>query len=186
VKSSLTDWLQAWGTVAGALFAAVAAVAAFLLLLHEIKIRRREDADTRASTARSILVTFGQPKGKWATHETEGSITFIELYMHNFSRYPILDVAVSAERLDGGASLNTWTTDILMPGASRTTKWTLDPPVTWPTTVDPPGLFRTKITFTDDNGLRWQRIDRQQPSRILAAYADPQADHDRPIRKLGG
>lgn len=52
--------------------------------------------------------------------------------------------------------------------------------------VDPPGLFRTKITFTDDNGLRWQRIDRQQPDRILSAYPDPQADHDRPIRKLGG
>lgn len=103
MKSSLAEWLQAWGTVAGALFAAVAAVAAFLLLLHEIKVRRRDEADKRASTARSVLVAFGQPKGKWATHDAEGSITFIELYMHNFSRYPILNVAVSAERLNGGA-----------------------------------------------------------------------------------
>lgn len=185
MKPSVTDWLQAWGTLAGALFAAVAAIAAFLLLLHEIRIRRSDEADGRASTARSILVSYGQPKGEWPTDKTNGSITHIELHMHNFSRYPILDVAMSADRLDGGPRFGTWSTGILRPGMSSTAKWTLNPPVSWPTNMGPPGLFRTKITFTDDNGLRWQRIDGQQPIRILSVFADPQADHDRPIRKLG-
>lgn len=102
VKTSLADWLQAWGTVAGAVFAAAAATAAFLVLLHEIKVRRRDEADLRASTARMVLVTLGQPEGKWPKATHSGEITSVELHVNNFSRFPVVDVAVSAERLDGG------------------------------------------------------------------------------------
>jgi hypothetical protein len=185
MSTSTANWLQAWGTLAGAVFAAAAAIAAFLVLVHEIKIRRRDEQDIRASTARSVLVTSGDPVGKWTTRDTDGQISSMELYMNNFSRSPVVDVAVSAERLDGGPRFGLWSTDLLIPGERRAKNWILDPPLHWPYSLDPPGLIRTRITFTDDNGLRWERIDREQPVRIFAANSAQQIGHDRPIWKLG-
>jgi hypothetical protein len=63
----MVEWIQAWATVAGTLFAAAAAVSAILLLRHEIHVRRREQRDTDAAQARSVIMTIGdtddQPPG---------------------------------------------------------------------------------------------------------------------------
>lgn len=169
---STADWLQAWGTIAGAVFAAAAAVAAFLVLVHEIRIRRRDENDLRAATARLVLVTTGDEKGVYPKEDDPGSITSMELYINNFSRFPVVDVSVVAERLNG-ERVYIWATDLLKPGDSILLKCVFHPPITWPYLMHPPSLFRTKMIFTDDNGLRWQRIDRQQPSRIFTSNQLP-------------
>lgn len=170
---STADWLQAWGTVAGAVFAAAAAVAALLVLVHEIRIRRRDENDLRAATARLVLVTTGDEKGTRPKENAPGSITSMELYVNNFSRFPVVDVSVIAERLSG-ERVYTWATDLLKPGESTLLKCVFHPPITWPYLIHPPSLVRTKMIFTDDNGFRWQRIDRQQPSRIFTSNQLPE------------
>jgi hypothetical protein len=179
--SSTTDWLQAWGTVAGAIFAAAAAIAAFLVLIHEIRIRRRDEDDLRASTARSVLVTAGEAKGTEPKKDVDGLILSLELFVNNFSRFPVVDVWVVAERLNGETILF-WSADLLKPGESEVLKCVFHPPLIWPHLAFPPSLFRTIVMFTDDNGLRWQRTDRQQPKRIFTS--DPISDRDFMLRKL--
>lgn len=171
----LTDWLQAWGTVAGAVFAAVAAVVAFLVLVREIRVRRRDQDDLRASTARLVLVTTGQEEGEEPAEETIGLITSWEFLVNNFSHFPVVDVRVTAERLSGETVL-TWATDLLKPGETSVLSCHFNPALSYSYKDYPPDLLRIKIVFTDDNGLRWQRTDRQQPKRIFASYQ--QSYHD--------
>jgi hypothetical protein len=166
MKATTTDLLQAWGTIAGAIFAAGAAVAAFLVLVHEIRVRRRNENDIRASTARSVLVTTGDVKGKQPKDGMDGLITPAEFFVSNFSRFPVIDLLVSVKCL-GRKGHYAWGTDLLKPGESKVVfEWEFDPPLRWPYHIFPPSLFHVSTTFTDDNGLRWERIDRQQPSRM--------------------
>ena len=139
------DWLQAWGTVAGAIFAAAAAIAAFLVLLHEIRIRRKDENDLLASTARSILLILGQPHGKWRTPEADGSITSIDLHLTNFSRFPVVDLEVSAQRLDGGPKFDGWTVDVLGPGEKFIRAWRFDSPLRWPSYLDRPIAYENCV-----------------------------------------
>jgi hypothetical protein len=183
VKASTTEWLQAWGTIAGAAFAAAAAIAAFLVLLHEIRIRRRDEDDLRASTARSVIVTTGDEKGIEPKEDADGSITSMELCINNFSRFPVVDVFVMVERLSGRREF-AWGTDLLKPGETQVKKCVFHPALAWPPMIPPPNLFRTRMVFTDDNGLRWQRIDHQPPSRIFASEQLPEWDFW--FRKLHG
>jgi hypothetical protein len=171
----MADWLQAWGTVAGAVFAAAAAIAAFLVLVHEIRIRHRDENDLQASTARMVMITTGDEKGTKPKEDANGSIASMELCMSNFSRFPVVDVSVMAERLSGERVFLVGT-DLLKPGESRLMKCVFNPPIIWPYLIPPPSLFRTKIVFTDDNGIRWQRIDRQQPTRLFASNQAPDWD----------
>lgn len=173
VTTSTADWLQAWGTVAGAVFAAAAAIAAFLVLVHEIRIRRRDENDLRAATARLVLVTTGDEKGVQPKESAPGMVTSMEIYINNFSRFPVVDVSMVVERLSGERD-SIWATDLLKPGESKMFKCVFHPGITWPYLMHPPSLVRTKIIFTDDNGLRWQRIDRQQPSRIFSSNQLPE------------
>jgi len=168
MTTSTPDWVQAWGTVAGAAFAAAAAIAAFLVLVHEIRIRRRDENDLRAATARLVLVTAGEEKGVRPKENVPGMIVSIDVIINNFSRFPVVDVSVVVERLSGERERGT-AMDLLKPGESYTFKCVFQPSISWPYRMHPPNLFRTKMIFTDDNGLRWQRIDRQQPSRIFSS-----------------
>ena len=169
------NWLQAWGTIAGAIFAAAAAIAAFLVLVHEIRIRRRDEDDLRASTARLVIVTTGDEKGTRPKEDADGSVISMELYINNFSRFPVVDVSVMAERLNGKREF-AWGTDLLKPSESVLLKCIFRPPLIWPYLIPPPLLFHTRMIFTDDNGLRWQRVDRQQPSRVFASTQLPEWD----------
>jgi hypothetical protein len=170
-------------------FAACAAVAAFLVLLHEIRIRRRDEEDLRASTARLVLVTTGDPEGQRPRRADNGDlidglIYSIELHINNLGRFPVIDVAFTAERIDDGQKYGDVSTDLLNPGQSLVLpQWVFHPPLRWPGTLDPPSLIRTKLTFTDDKGLRWIRIDHEQPIRLLASIPFVSGAHDRPIRK---
>jgi hypothetical protein len=164
VSATVADWLQAWGTVAGAIFAAAAAIAAFLVLLHEIRNRHKDENDILASTARSVLLTTGQPHGKWAAPKSDGLITSIDLHLTNYSRSPVVDLELCAERRDEGPQFDGLIADVLGPGEKITKTWNFNPPLPWPSSLVPTDLLHTTIVFTDENGLRWERTDREQPN----------------------
>jgi hypothetical protein len=56
---SMADWLQAWGTIAAAVFSALAVLFAALLLRHELVVRREERADRDAAQARLVFPDRG-------------------------------------------------------------------------------------------------------------------------------
>jgi hypothetical protein len=187
MKASTTDLLTAWGTVSGAAFAAVAAIVAFLVLIHEIKMRKRDENDMQASTARSVIVTLGEVKGerpRIGKEGKDGSIESVEFLINNFSRFPVIDVLAAAGRRDGKGDyvLNT---DALKPGESKLFEWSFDPPLTWPRLASPQSMFNVDVIFTDDAGLRWRRINRQQPRRVFLSDQLPSwADLVEEITKL--
>jgi hypothetical protein len=162
---SLADWLQGWGTVAGSTFAALAAVAAVAVFLHDRAARRREEADSAAAQARAILVLVD---AKWAEPELS-EVTFI---LKNFSHEVIVDIKVCFRRHDERAAQGGITGyDYLGPGESAGWQVPLDPPVAitddvLPDGMVPPDLLPTRIVFTDAAGRRWRRDARQQPVRL--------------------
>jgi hypothetical protein len=71
---SIADWLQAWGTVAGAFFAALAAFVAVAVLHHDRRASRASEAEQAAGQARSVLVDVNAQWEKDAIDEVEFSI----------------------------------------------------------------------------------------------------------------
>jgi hypothetical protein len=63
-EPDVADWLQGWGTVAGAVFSALAFLATLGLLLHEIRVRRRDEEDPMAQQARLITTITRAEDGK--------------------------------------------------------------------------------------------------------------------------
>lgn len=97
---SITDWMEAWGNLAGALFSACAFVAAVGLLWHEIRIRRTDEVDRLAAQARMVLVSVLDARG-----ETHSAARMLMVNVRNHSQAPIIDVEVRAVRktADNGA-----------------------------------------------------------------------------------
>ena len=163
---TLADWLQGWGTVGGTVFAALAAVAAVAVLMHDRAVRRADEADTAAAQARAVIVLVN---AKW----DEPQVTDVWFTLRNFSNSVILDIRFgyryrdSQGRLEGGE----FRREYLAPGEStESEKMRLDQPVqawdTLPAGVIPPDLFPTRVIFTDAAGRRWRRDGRAQPVRF--------------------
>jgi hypothetical protein len=57
-QAGLADWLQGWGTVVGAVFSGLAALATFALLWHEVRKRRFERQELEIAQARSVFITL--------------------------------------------------------------------------------------------------------------------------------
>lgn len=97
---SITDWMEAWGNLADALFSACAFVAAVGLLWHEIRIRRTDEVDRLAAQARMVLVSVLDARG-----ETHSAARMLMVNVRNHSQAPIIDVEVRAVRktADNGA-----------------------------------------------------------------------------------
>jgi hypothetical protein len=164
---TLADWLQGWGTVAGALFAALAAVAAVAVLMHDRAVRRNDEADAAAAQARGVLVLVD---ADWDERE----ITEATFIVKNFSSNVILDISLGYRPRNGLRNLDVDMTgsDYLGPGDSSK-PWVvrLDPPVPIATDLIPPGVMPpdvipTRVAFTDAAGRRWRRDGRAQPVRL--------------------
>ncbi|TDC86151.1 hypothetical protein E1193_00335 [Micromonospora sp. KC606] len=53
----ITDWMQAWGSLAGLVMSTFAVIFTGLLFRHEIRVRREEQRDQEAAQARLIIGT---------------------------------------------------------------------------------------------------------------------------------
>ncbi len=161
--------MQAWGTVAGAVFSALAFVAAVSLLWHEVRTRRRDDEDRVAGQARMVLISV------FDAHDNRdgGLVRMVNIHVRNHSASPIIDVEVMA--VHGQSAADKAEQDILMfevefinPGHSDSELWLLRTPISWTHEVPLPSFFSTRIAFTDAQGLRWVRENRDEPRRFLA------------------
>lgn len=163
---SITDWMEAWGNLAGALFSACAFVAAVGLLWHEIRIRRTDEVDRLAAQARMVLVSVLDARG-----ETHSAARMLMVNVRNHSQAPIIDVEVRAVRktTDGGADdVMEFHVEAIEAGQSDGDLWLLKTPVTLSRTSPVAGHIDTEVQFTDAQGLRWIRTGRDQPQRQQA------------------
>lgn len=95
----MTDWMQAWGSLAGVFAGLAAAGAAAALLLHERKRASaaesqlaEERAEAKLAVPRSMVVTsahFGSVGPAEAMH-----VYGFDLHLHNFGGLPIRNVAL--------------------------------------------------------------------------------------------
>jgi hypothetical protein len=167
----VTDWMQAWGTVAGAAFSALAFVAAVSLLLNEIFTRRRDDADRVASQARMVLISV------FDAHDSgeDGLVRMVNIHVRNHSTSPIIDVNVLATRqLDddpAGPDTLSFEAESIGAGHADSELWLLRTPIRRTHERPLADFFSTRIAFTDAGGLRWTREGWDEPRRQLSDHS---------------
>lgn len=161
----ITDWMQAWGSLAGLLMSTAAVIFTGLLFRHEIRVRREEQRDGEAAQARLVIaqpVKFsGHSRGKgreWALTDAYGVID-------NYSGAPILDVAVRVIRRGEVVTEE----DAKLPVLADSTQWgvNLVEPIDQEKDDPLPEDFLPQIEFTDASGLRWIRTGNDLPERVV-------------------
>jgi hypothetical protein len=157
--SSLAQWLQGWGTVAGSIFAAIAAVTALALYWRESNNRRRDVDDLLTRQARNLLVTIETPSRPTQLSE-------IQVVVNNFSDEVILSLYIRVNRLDTTAEVTWMSSDVFNPGSVWTKDVELAPVMQCDRPEHPPEMFEFNYWFTDARGCHWHRVDRQPPQRI--------------------
>ncbi len=163
---TITDWMQAWGTLAGALFSALAFAAAVGLLMHEMWIRRREGQDRLAAQARMVLVSVLDARGSL----DEGTTRMLMVNVRNHSQATIIDVEVAARRRDGATGAPdefAFKIEAIEAGQSDGDLWLLRSPVHPSPSAPVAEQVDSSVYFTDAQGLRWVRRGQQQPERII-------------------
>lgn len=162
----ITDWMQAWGSLAGLVMSTFAVIFTGLLFRHEIRVRREEQRDSEAAQARLVLTTFmGLGRGS----SKDSMYTVAKVRVNNFSDVPVLDVRVCHTSLNGELTIPEKMP--VLAGEVNLDLWLREPL---------PGLdgelvakdVTTQISFTDVNGHRWNRVGSERPVRILPAV-DP-------------
>lgn len=169
-------WVIQWGTVPDWL-AAIGTVGSFGLvgwgLLREVRLRRVEDsraaAERRDAEAGSARLVTALAHGV-RLNAGRTAIVAIMFSIRNGSTGPIFDVEPGFLIPDeSGAHTKelavTWvrTEHFSRLDAHEEVEFDIHPQAQL--LEDPRGV--TVITFTDERGLRWRRVDHQQPTRVL-------------------
>ena len=97
-EPNFADWLQGWGTVAGAVFSFLAVLVTGRVLIHELRVRRAEryhndSAQARLVRVKSVLIDDG----------TDGISTRIRYRVHNRSDHAVGDVHIRHLSQDGNS-----------------------------------------------------------------------------------
>lgn len=155
----------------------VAVIFTGLLFRHEIKVRREERRDSEAAQARLVVATLAEP-----AHSSEvrmarpfqslpGGEAQVGYRIMNFSSAPILDVMIR-HTWSGGSMGPTHHIPVLMgeeKGDLRLYE-RLDGALL-------ATILRSsaiEIIYTDANGQKWRRVDRNAPERLVARqYVEP-------------
>jgi hypothetical protein len=159
--TSLADWLQGWGTVAGSIFSAIAAITALALYWREVSNRKNDLQDQMTRQARNVLVTIGTPRRPTLLEQ-------IEIIAHNFTDEVVLSFYCRVHRRDSGAEVLVVSSDVFVPGRKLVREVTLDPVMLCDRPEDPVHLFEFNYWFTDARGYSWHRINRDSPKRIAS------------------
>jgi hypothetical protein len=172
------DVMQAWGTAAGAVMSALAVLAAVLLLRHEMRVRREEQADFDAAQARLVVAELWEVGRDGRDHDL---ITHVAWHVTNYSAGPILSLSVRVEQ-DGkalmpdgevGASNDREAQRAVLADDRTGGNFKIENPMPYPwKSVEQgsprvPDVFTIVMSFTDVNGLRWSRRGMTPPVRII-------------------
>lgn len=169
--------MQAWGSLAGLLMSTVAVIFTGLLFRHEIRVRREEKRDAEAAQARLVLATLdGREKSSKAGVEPRlrsllGGEAAVGYKIMNFSGAPVLDVMIR-HSWSGGSKGPTQHIPVLIGEQEGDLRLSEDidsallNTILWSSTIE--------IIFTDANGQKWRRVDRNAPERLVERqYVEP-------------
>ncbi|MEU8337801.1 hypothetical protein [Micromonospora tulbaghiae] len=161
----ITDWMQAWGSLAGLVMSTVAVIFTGMLFRHEIRVRREEQRDNEAALARLVVYEFRRVDTTEVDDDGSlfGDVVYIEYRIRNLAASPILDVTFSLMDLEKGVTYPAMTVKEVV--VSETDVGiAFDPPlkVSQLGNID---LLLPVIQFTDANGLHWVRQGTASPIR---------------------
>ncbi|MBM0259363.1 hypothetical protein [Micromonospora sp. 4G55] len=167
----ITDWMQAWGSLAGLVMSTVAVVFTGLLFRHEIRVRREEQRDNEAALARLVVYEFRRVDTTDVDDDGNliGDVVYIEYRIRNLAASPILDVTFSLLDVEKGVMHPAMTVREVV--VSETDVGVdFDPPleIQEPWELD---LLLPVIHFTDANGLQWVRQGTASPVRYFPKKA---------------
>ncbi|MGW5557605.1 hypothetical protein ACWER9_10325 [Micromonospora sp. NPDC003944] len=166
-RPKVTDWMQAWGSIAGVFAGLAAAGAATALLLHErgeARQARAELASERAEAAliapRAVIVTaarFGTVNGK--IHNAACTV-------HNYGS-GLIRWANAHIQLPGGQVLILPPAELIPPGQHQIFSESYQTPIEVSAESWSPegGLAPVTLRFIDSAGQRWEKTDDGQPQR---------------------
>ncbi|WP_234581843.1 hypothetical protein [Micromonospora sp. MH99] len=164
----ITDWMQAWGSIAGLVMSTVAVLFTGLLLRHEIRIRREEKESTDSGQAQLIVVGVEHYSGN-----EEDGWTGVLWFVRNESPAPISNLIVCPQLSDdldhelfAGRSVLHRSTEIVTADSRVQGQWVFDDPKpfeAWKTRDPRP--FVLEILFRDAAGVTWHRRGSDQPTR---------------------
>ncbi|MGC4864756.1 hypothetical protein ACLQ3B_04880 [Micromonospora sp. DT53] len=171
-----TDWMQAWGSIAGVAAGLAAAVAATALLMHERRAAeeaRRQLADANRaqeeSRARSVATAgLDYPRGSLVENIDRSVVKLskVALHVHNFGPDPIHSIVVTVT-LPGGQTAEHNGTEMIGPKDHQSVVITVEPPHLC--TGDNPDfeikMCHVTVSFTDSSGIRWNRTNNGAPER---------------------
>ncbi|WP_144420152.1 hypothetical protein [Micromonospora haikouensis] len=161
----VTDWMQAWGSLAGLVMSTFAVIFTGLLFRHEIRVRREERRDNEAAQARLIVT-----RCVGLSYKDEDGIRFVEsvhFEVLNFSGLPILYPMLFARTGGYGCRSSAYVEQVV----TDRLVGEMVPKRPFPARIKgggqlDAGYVSTEIYFTDANGLSWQRKDNADPVRI--------------------
>lgn len=159
--------MQAWGTVLGAIFAAVATIGAFLLYWHERSTRRDDERDREIAQARTLIVRVAP-----AAMTDNRTITRLRFSIINYGSAPILNVVlrVGLTRIEPSllGEPPWWRHLVLGPGEEAAVERDLPTPMfVTGHDIDLESTLYKFVSFTDSSGLMWARENNRQPKRVL-------------------
>ena len=151
LSGDVANWVAAIGQVAGAIGTFAAVVVALAISRRENRALRTEQADRAAAQARLVVSEVRAERRIWWVRTT------------NHSGEPVFDVRVAEVRCDRArlrvqdAPGAPAVVDILAAGESRDR--VLDGEAEVTATV--------VVQYVDARGLRWERVGRQPPRRLV-------------------
>jgi hypothetical protein len=166
----ITDWMQAWGSLAGLVMSTAAVIFTGLLFRHEIRVRREEQRDNEAALARLVVAQFrymNTTNADEGGHLT-GDITYIDYTILNVASAPILDVSFGLlDVVTGSGKLYRSVERKAVVVKEVEMGVVFDPPLPYDGYGEPNHLVPV-VRFTDSNGLRWIRQGTSSPKRDLS------------------
>lgn len=166
LASPLTDQLQGWGSALGALFAGIAAVGAGLLYWHEVRTHREQRLEAEIAQARMVVATIARAEGHVDGRQT--IVTHVNCRVENWGAAPVLDVEFAVSQTTGAEAIYFRRYPVLRPHVRREGRVELPRPLVANRLDDLDLLtgFNTTVVFTDSSGVRWSRVDGDQPTRV--------------------
>ncbi|MFD6771185.1 hypothetical protein ACFWC6_33780 [Micromonospora chalcea] len=186
----ITDWMQAWGSLAGLVMSTVAVLFTGLLFRHEIRVRREEQRDNEAAQARLVvgIIAEWEPSEVNEWGDLVGPAVSLTWQVKNYSQAPVFDVRISFYA-NWGHDFGVVRFSNKKPVAVAVIEESASGQVgITPTEIrDEEGFdlsrFTVSVEFTDASGVRWKRFGNYPPERRFDFHPPTEAEGRRSRRQ---
>ncbi|MEU5781052.1 hypothetical protein [Micromonospora lupini] len=179
----VTDWMQAWGSLAGLVMSTFAVIFTGLLFRHETRVRREEQESREAAQARLVIPVLTLDRDDSDGVRVYDSTNPATVTLVNHSAAPIFDVHVDVvweETHRWPGRRREAVAMVTAHGGRRFAVVEKSETASFELTGHAAHLGRARIRFTDAAGLVWERSGLQSPVR----YTPPESPMARAFRLL--